>query len=75
MGSAPNNGLGDVYIKYLEPIELKSYLNNLLGSDTLNDYDSFEKAAFELTDDLMKLQQRNTPITLNSIISASLLQE
>ena len=55
MYNTPKNSLGDVYMKYLEPIDLKSYLTNLLGSDTL-DQDGFEKAAFELTDNLMELQ-------------------
>ena len=54
MYNTPNNSLGDVHIKYLEPINLKSYLTNLLGSDIL-DHEGFEKAAFELTDDLMEI--------------------
>ena len=36
MYSLPENSLGEVYIKYLEPINLRNYLSNLLGSDTLD---------------------------------------
>ena len=36
MYSVPENSLGEIYIKYLEPINLKDYLGNLIGSDTLD---------------------------------------
>jgi len=65
--------LGTVYVKYLEPINLHSYLKSK-GCENL-DVNNLESTAFTLTEDLLTIQQQNTPRTLNSIISTCLLQE
>ena len=39
------------------------------------DNNNFEFAAGKLTEHLLRIQQKSTPITLNSIVSACILQE
>lgn len=54
--------LGEVFVKYLEPIYLKNYPQN----------DDLE---FNLSSELYLRQQQATPVTLNSLVAACLLQE
>lgn len=59
------DSLGEVYIKYLEPIHMKSFIAQ----------HPEKQASFQLTKELYIRQQKQTPVTLNSLISAVLLQE
>lgn len=59
--------LGEVFIKYLEPIHLKDYLATLPAETP--------DPAFKLTEELYLRQQQATPVTLNSLIAAVLLYE
>ena len=70
----PENSLGECFVKYLEPIDLENYITKAIGSPTIGQ-DNFEVAAQRLSRDLLKVQQQNTPTTLNTIISSVLLQE
>jgi glycerol-3-phosphate O-acyltransferase len=68
------NQLGDVYVKYLEPIKLakfteESYPEGFGNADTL------KKASLELTECLLKIQEENTPVNLNSLIASCILQQ
>ena len=61
-------------MKYLEPINLAEFLHGECKVGSL-DNNNFEFAAGKLTEHLLRIQQKSTPITLNSIVSACILQE
>ena len=44
MFETPENSLGEVFVKHLEPINLKEYLAKTVGTSTINS-DNFETAA------------------------------
>lgn len=71
--STKENSLGDIYVKYLEPIDLERFL----GGDIKRklNQENFEVTAQRLTTYLMELQQHESPVTLNSLISSQLLLE
>ena len=58
--------LGNVFVKYEEPIDLNKYMEE--GSD-------FDSIAMRLTQDLYQIQQKNQPITMNAMICSSLLYQ
>lgn len=62
----PSNKLGKIFVKYQEPIEVKSFIAK-------NKAATFEEKAFKLTTLMYKLHQKETPITHNSLVSASIL--
>lgn len=68
------NEYGEAHVKYLEPINLKSFLTDDLKIESLKQ-DNIDLAGQQLTEHLLRTQQKNTPITLNSIVSACILQE
>lgn len=61
--------LGCVFVKYLEPIYLKEYMQTIEQTEPKAD------PAFKLTQELYLRQQEATPVTLNSLIAAVLLYE
>ena len=61
--------MGWVFVKYLEPIFLKEYMQNVEEATPKVD------PAFKLTQDLYIRQHEATPVTLNSLIAAVLLYE
>lgn len=67
------NQLGSVYVKYLEPLNVRNYLQER-GVGNLQP-DQIEQEALELTQELLRRQQKELPVTLNSIVASCLLQE
>jgi len=73
--------LGKIFVKYVEPIDLNEYVEKYISSvpadNTKNKLDlsptDFESLSMKLTKDLYLIQQREQPITMNSIIASSLL--
>ena len=74
MMQLPPNSLGAVYVKYLEPINLHEYLKAKVPDRKLSTT-NFEGMALQLTTDLLEKHQKSTPVTLNSLVSAWILQE
>ena len=72
--TAKQNQFGETFVKYLAPINLGEFLQGECQISNL-DQTNFEVAAVKLTEHLLRIQQKNTPITLNSIVSACMLQE
>ena len=70
-----NDAIGDVYVKYLEPINVSDYLTDRGQLTQLAGPIECESTASRLNHHLMKKQHMQTPITLNSLLSAFLLQE
>jgi glycerol-3-phosphate O-acyltransferase len=70
----PENSLGEVFVKYLEPVNIKDYLKKTVGSGPL-DQEKLDIASLQLTQELTAMQHQNTPITLNAVISTILLQD
>lgn len=62
--------LGDVFVKYLEPIYLKKYFveQGITETDLIREEN--DGSSFKLSNELYLRQDRETPITLNSLISA-----
>ena len=60
-------------MKYLEPINLKQWLDKEGITETDLKNEVKETTSFKLSTELYKLQQRETPVTLNSIVAAILL--
>jgi glycerol-3-phosphate O-acyltransferase len=60
--------LGKIFVKYAEPIDLSDYLANSRDQ-------SMEQVALNLTKELYHVQQREQPITMNSLISTSLFYQ
>ena len=68
------DAIGDVIVKYLDPINIDDYLKvNGPASEQMLIPKNFESTALQLTTHLLKKQNIETPITLNSLISAWLL--
>lgn len=73
--------LGKIFVKYVEPIDLNDYVEKYISSvpadNSKNKFDlsptDFESLSMKLTKDLYLIQQREQPITMNSIIASSLL--
>lgn len=73
--------LGKLFVKYVEPIDLNEYVEKYIStvpadiSKNKLDLSStdFESLSMKLTKDLYLIQQREQPITMNSIIASSLL--
>ena len=61
-------------MKYLEPISLEKWIQTTYPNKTVADL-NFEKTACKLTHYLYRIQEKNTPVTLNSILSAVILKE
>ena len=74
MHSFKKDQLGAVFVKYLEPIHVKDFINNKAGAKEL-DIGTQLQASFKLSQELYIRQQKETPVTLNSIVAAVLLQE
>ena len=55
--------LGKVFVKYAEPIDLEDYIKTNSGPNL----------SLKLTRDLYQIQQKEQPITMNALISTSLL--
>ena len=55
--------LGKVFVKYGEPIDLASYVEKHTSKEV----------CLSLTRDLYKIHQQEQPITMNSLISSSLM--
>lgn len=72
MYNQKKNNLGRVYVKYLDPLNLHQYLFENLNVTTL-DQKNYEQVALKLTQELMLRQQRETYVTLNSLISACII--
>jgi glycerol-3-phosphate O-acyltransferase len=62
---AQKGKIGKVFVKYAEPINLTDYMRKF-------DDKNLDHAALQLTKDLYQIQQREQPITMNSLISTSL---
>jgi len=60
--------LGKIFVKYAEPIDLNTYIAN-------SKVKSMEKMALNLTRELYYVQQKEQPITMNSLISTSLFYQ
>jgi glycerol-3-phosphate O-acyltransferase len=60
--------LGNVFVKYESPLDLSSYVSS-------PDPPDFESIAMKLTQDLYLTQQKNSPITMNAMITSSLLYQ
>jgi len=73
IASTAKDQLGHVYVKYLDPINLDQYVRN--SCKGIINSGNVETLALQLTEDLMEKQTKAAPVTLNSIISACLLQE
>lgn len=79
LASLKRDSLGDVYFRHLEPINLHEYLQKNAASSHKDSIPptpkSYSSTALELTMYLMEKQNAETPVTLNALISAILLQE
>jgi glycerol-3-phosphate O-acyltransferase len=58
--------LGKVFVNYAEPIDLRAYVEK-------HHQDQSKSISRRLTEDLYQIQQKNQPITMNSLISTSIL--
>lgn len=67
------NQLGSVYVKYLEPLNVRQFLQER-GMENLQP-ENIESEAHELTQELLRRQQAELPVTLNNVIASLLLQE
>lgn len=68
----PHDAVGQIFVKYLDPIDLKEYVKESEPKG-LN-AENLERIAYKLTSDLLERQQKETPMTLNSLLAALLLQ-
>lgn len=66
--------MGNVYVKYLTPIKLEAFVQKNF-SEGIKTPELFKRAAIELTECLLKVQEEQTPVNLNSIIAACILQK
>lgn len=57
--------LGKIFVKYAEPIDLNAYIEKHQNPQ--------EDLALKLTRDLYRIQQEEQPITMNSLIAATLM--
>lgn len=71
----PKDSLGQVYVKYLDPIDLKTYLTYEVQSQMSIGTQQFEQTAVDLTGELNRRQVEATPVTLNQLLSAWVLME
>ena len=66
--------MGQMYVTYGEPLDLDQFVQNFKSqqqpSQTKLD---FQGLAMKLTHDLYRIQQRQQPVTMNSMIAASLM--
>jgi glycerol-3-phosphate O-acyltransferase len=67
------NQLGNVYMKCLEPVNIRDFLMQHGYAEGHVSPDQFDVAAQKLSESLLKQHNQHTPITLNSIIAARLL--
>ena len=76
MWNLEKDAIGDVFVKYLDPINLHEYLqaNGPKESEMVTPK-NFETTALQLTTHLVEKQHMESPVTLNSLLSAWLLQE
>lgn len=58
--------LGKIFVKYAEPIDLNSYIEKY-------QHDQSQSISLRLTKELYQIQQREQPITMNSLISTAIL--
>lgn len=71
IASAGPDSLGHIYVRYLDPISMEEYMrSNVKGMRCQGD---LEACTLQLTAHLMEQQQRASPVTLNSLLSAWLL--
>lgn len=68
------NQMGNIYVKYLSPVNLEGYLSQSFP-EGIKTPESFKKASQALTELLLKRQEEQTPVNLNSIIAACILQK
>ena len=68
------NQMGNIYVKYLTPIKLEAFVQKNFP-EGIKTPELFKKAAIELTECLLKVQEEQTPVNLNSIIAACILQK
>lgn len=64
--------LGQCFVQYLQPIHLKQWLEKR-GALDLDSPETHKTIAFKLSKDLYQVQQKATPVTLNSLVAAVLL--
>lgn len=57
--------LGKAFVKYVEPIDLNDYIQKHKNSRV--------DIALQLTRDLYQIQQQEQPITMNSLISSTIM--
>ncbi len=72
IGTQHKNKLGNIYVKYLDPVNMGGFMRDNCSNGVLNQED-FDKVSLDLNNLLMERQQRETPITLNSLLSSWLL--
>ena len=65
--------LGKIFVKYEEPIDLTEYIDTFL--EQKSGKMDLEEVSMKLTKDLYFVQQKQQPITMNSLISSSLLYD
>ena len=68
------NQMGNIYVKYLSPININTFVQKHYP-EGIKTPELFKKAAIELTECLLKVQEEQTPVNLNSIIAACILQK
>ena len=67
--------LGKILVKYADPINLKDYVDkfNMTKPPVLNQPFNLSELSMQLTKDLYLIQQQETPINMNAIISSALI--
>ena len=73
LNRTPQDAVGHIYVKYLDPINLHDFLDKTVEGKLC--HTNFDNTALSLTTLIMERQQSETPVTLNSLLSAWLLQE
>ena len=58
--------LGKIFVKYADPIDLNDYISKVPA-------DQMGNLSLKLTRDLYQIQQNHAPITMNSLISSSII--
>jgi glycerol-3-phosphate O-acyltransferase len=67
--------LGKILVKYADPINLKDYVDkfNQAKPPMMNQPFNLLELSMQLTKELYVIQQRETPINMNSIISSAMI--
>ena len=74
LAETQQDALGDIYVKYLEPMTFEQFASSQQETSTSPAMPSAsEQLALSVTNKMLELQDLQTPLTLNAILSTGLL--